>query len=174
VRRRVTVSRKPAKPQLRKRTRPKRSNAPTAARHRSPSVIELQEQLDARTRQLNEAIEREQATAEVLRVISNSPGELTPVFEAMLASAVRLCEARFGILYLREGNAFRMVAAHRVPSKFAVAHRSSPFHPIPGAPLGDVLELSRQSKSPTLQRHDLTSNTIRRLWPPSNLEVRGL
>ena len=137
--RRGTVSRKPAKPQLSKPSRPKRSNAPTAARHGSPSVVELQEQLDERTRQLNEAIEREQATAEVLRVISNSPGELTPVFDAMLANAVRLCEARFGILYLCEGNAFRMVAAHHVPSEFAAAHRSAPFHPIPGAPLGDIV-----------------------------------
>ena len=68
MRSRGTVSRKPAKPQQRKPTRPKRSNAPTAARH------DLQEQLDARTRQLNEAIEREHATAEVLRVISSSPG----------------------------------------------------------------------------------------------------
>ena len=138
MRRRGTVSRKPAKPQLRKPTKPKR-NAPATALQGSPSVADLQEQLDARTRQLNEAIEREQATAEVLRVISNSPAELTPVFEAMLANAVRLCEARFGILYLYEGNAFRMVAAHHVPSEFAAAHRSAPFHPIPGAPLGDIV-----------------------------------
>ena len=89
MRRRGTVGRKLAKPQLRKPTRPKRSNAPTAARQGSPSVVDLQEQLDARTRQLNEAIEREQATAEVLRVISSSPGELTPVFEAMLTAGLR-------------------------------------------------------------------------------------
>ena len=139
MRRRGTVSRKPAKTKHRKPTRPKRGDAAKAARHGSPFVVELQEQLDARTRQLNEAIEREQATAEVLRVISNSPAELTPVFEAMLANAVRLCEARFGILYLCEGNAFRMVAAHHVPSEFAAAHRSAPFHPIPGAPLGDIV-----------------------------------
>jgi signal transduction histidine kinase len=126
VRRRVTVSRKPAKPQLRKPTRPKRSNAPTAARHGSPSVVELQEQLDARTRQLNEAIEREQATAEVLRVISNSPAELTPVFEAMLANAVRLCEAKFGSLYLHEGDAFRIAAMHNAPPAYEALRWSQP------------------------------------------------
>jgi GAF domain len=134
----------------------------------------LLNELRQRTADLSESLEQQTATSEVLRVISSSPGELTLVFEAMLANAVRLCEARFGILYLCENNAFRLVAAHHVPSEFAAAHRSAPFHPIPGAPLGEIVGASRRSKSPISQRHDLTSSAIRRLWPPSNLEVRGL
>ena len=67
MRQRGTVSRKPAKTQHRKPTRPKRSNAPTTARQGSPSVADLQEKLDTRTRQLNEAIERRECVAEVLR-----------------------------------------------------------------------------------------------------------
>ena len=103
--RRGTISRKPAKTRL----RPKRSNAPRAVRQGSPSVADLQEKLDARTRQLNEAIERENATAEVLRIISSSPGDLQVVFQTMLANAVRICSAKFGNLWLREGDSFRIL-----------------------------------------------------------------
>jgi two-component system, NtrC family, sensor kinase len=123
VTRHGTVSRKPAKAQHRKPARPKRSTAPMAARQGGPSVVDLQEQLDARTRELNEAIEREQATAEVLRVISSSPGELTPVFEAMLDNAVRLCEAKFGNLFLYDGAAFHTAALHHASSAYAEARR---------------------------------------------------
>jgi GAF domain-containing protein len=141
VTRRGTVNRKPAKTHRRKTTRPKRGNAPTAARQRGPSVVDLQEQLDARTRQLNEAIERENATAEVLRVISSSPGELAPVFEAMLANAVRLCEAKFGMLFLHERGALRIVATHNVPPEVREARRS--FRPHPDGTLGKVLRTKR-------------------------------
>src|SRR5262249_50480462 len=63
-----------------------------------------------RTRELSESLEQQTATSEVLRVISTSAGELDPVFQAMLANATRLCEATYGILWLREGEAFRIAA----------------------------------------------------------------
>jgi signal transduction histidine kinase len=110
VRRHGTVSRKSSKTQQRKPTSPKRSNAPTAARRRSPSAADLQKQLDQRTRERDEALEQQAATSEVLSVISSSPGELESVFRAILANATRLCEANFGILYQCDGNVFQPVA----------------------------------------------------------------
>jgi signal transduction histidine kinase len=91
-----------------------------------PSSGDLEQQLHEQARelaearrQLSEALAQQTATSEVLQVISGSPGELEPVFHAMLANAVRICEANYGMLFRYEHGAFRAVAMHDVPPEFA-------------------------------------------------------
>src|SRR5262245_32889981 len=76
--------------------------------------VRLFDEVQARTRELAQSVEEQTASSEVLQVISSSPGELEPVFQAMLANATRICGAKFGMLYLWEGDAFRAVAFHNV------------------------------------------------------------
>ena len=97
----------------------------------------LLNELRQRTDDLSEALEQQTATAEVLHVISSSPGELQPVFEATLANAVRLCEARFGLMNLYDGDSFLPVADNNAPPRFAEA-RSGPIRPHPESALGYV------------------------------------
>src|SRR5215470_3576587 len=87
----------------------------------NPSVADSKTQSHAAqlTRERDDALEREKATAEVLRVISSSPGELEPVFQAMLGNAVRICEASFGVLLRFEGGVWRSAAMLGVPPAFA-------------------------------------------------------
>jgi signal transduction histidine kinase len=91
--------------------------------------VRLFDQVEARTHELSEALEQQTATSEVLRVISSSPGELAPVFSAMLANATRICEANFGNLYLRDGDTFRIAAAHNTPPAFVEARKRAPHRP---------------------------------------------
>ena len=88
------------------------------------------------TRLLNELRESLPATLEVLRVISNSPGDLKPVFASMLQNATRLCGANFGILTLREGDAFRIAEMHNMPAALTERWQREPIiRPGPYAPL---------------------------------------
>src|SRR5262249_26957989 len=87
----------------------------------------LLNELRQRTNDLSESLEQQTATAEVLRVISSSPGELEPVFEALLANAKQLCGAKFSNLYLREGDAFRTVALHGATPEYTEARRRAPL-----------------------------------------------
>ena len=128
------MSRKPAKTQRGSTTKPKRNNAPTAARSASSTLADLQEQVSALTRELAEAREQQTATSEVLRVISSSPGVLEPVFQAMLENATRICEAKFGTLYLCKDDGFGAVAMHNPAPGFAEA-RAGVVHPHPDSSL---------------------------------------
>src|SRR5215468_9621842 len=114
-------------------------------------ACELEQKLEARTRELaearghlSEALEQQTATSEVLRVISSSPGKLEPVFEALLANAKQLCGAKFGNLYLREGDAFRTVALHGATPEYTEARRRAPLiRPAANTGLRRVLETNQ-------------------------------
>ena len=84
---------------------------------------ELEKKLEARERQLSEALEQQTATSEVLQIISGSPSELGPVFHAMLANAVRVCDAKFGSLLLCDGDLLRPVARYNQPPELVAALR---------------------------------------------------
>ena len=97
----------------------------------------LLNELRQRTTDLTESLEQQTATSEVLKVISSSPGDLQPVFEAMLANATRLCEAKFGVLYRSEGDALRAVALYGAPLAYAEERRRNPIvRPHPETTLG--------------------------------------
>jgi len=98
--------------------------------------VRLFEAEQQRTAELSEALEQQTATSEVLEVISSSPGELETVFEAMLANATRICGAKFGTLYLYDGDAFHAAAFHNAPPAFIQERKRAPLHPGPNTSLG--------------------------------------
>jgi class 3 adenylate cyclase/putative methionine-R-sulfoxide reductase with GAF domain len=115
-------------------------------------TMRLLHELRQRTDDLSESLEQQTATSEVLKVISSSPGELKPVFEAMLAYAVRICGAKFGTLFLCEGDDFRVVAQHNTPPALAELRQREPILRV--GP-GTSLYRSRKAKQP-IQITDLT------------------
>ncbi len=115
----------------------------TRLRNSSAADHKTQSDVAQLTRERNEALERENATAEVLRVISSSPGKLEPVFQAMLGNAVRICEASFGALLQFEGGAWRSAAMLGVPPAFAEFWQRGLQRPGPRTALGRVIETRR-------------------------------
>jgi GAF domain-containing protein len=108
----------------------------------------LLSELRQRTDDLTESLEQQTATSEVLGVISSSPGELNPVFEAMLANATRLCEATFGNLFLRDGPIFRAVAVH---ADFLRSHPVIDLRENPGIPLDRLASTKKVIHIPDLR-----------------------
>src|SRR5262249_4624588 len=107
--------------------------------------VRLFDEVQARTADLSESLEQQTATSHVLGVISASPGELSPVFKAMLENAVRICSANFGSLALIEGHTYRRVALHNAPKAFADAHTQSPVVPLSASPTLQRLAATRQA-----------------------------
>src|SRR6516225_5751999 len=94
--------------------------------------------------ELRESLEQQTATADVLRVISSSPGDLEPVFQAMLENAVRICEAKFGALFRFDGEHLHLAAEVGTPTEYVQFHRRrGPFKPIAGSQ-GDRVLRSKQ------------------------------
>ena len=89
--------------------------------------------------ELRESLDQQTATSEVLQVISSSPGDLHPVFEAMLEKAVLICDAKFGNIYRWDGEALRLVAAHNTPPALVEARRQSPLRPAVNDPIGRMM-----------------------------------
>ncbi len=107
----------------------------------------LFEEVQQRTRDLSESLERQTATSEVLKVISSSPGELEPVFNAMLENAVRICDAKFGNLLLIDGDSVRWAAGAGTPPRLVEHLRSASFRPTPGSHLDRVMRTRQVSHS---------------------------
>ena len=104
----------------------KRRSAPEVARSLPSSVAGNDKKFALLKRERDELLEQQKATSEVLRIISSSPGELEPVFSAMLENAVRICEARFGNLFVYNDGSFRLVAMQNPPAAYQEFWRREP------------------------------------------------
>src|SRR6187397_71161 len=115
-----------------------------------------------RTNDLSEALEQQTATSEVLKVISSSPGELEPVFGAMLANATRICEAKFGTLFRFDGKAFHRAAGIGVPSALAEFQKKrGPYLPESGTLLDRVLQTRKVAHSPDYAAEPIPGNAAK-------------
>ena len=102
--------------------------------------VRLFDEVQARTRELTEALEQQTATSEVLGVISGSPGEVDPVFKTILENATRICGAGFGNLLLYSDGALRNVSFYNTPEAFSEQDRGDAFVPPASAPLGRLIQ----------------------------------
>src|SRR6516165_3650023 len=126
MKRRSRAAGKLAKARPNQASKPKGRSAAKALSHRDAAPARETE-VARLTRERDEALEQQTATSEVLRIISSSPSNLDPVFETILANATRICEAKFGTLYLCDADAFRVVAMHNAPPAYAEVRQRDPL-----------------------------------------------
>jgi len=166
-------SERPVKGRRHRAIRPKPRKALTA-RHSDAN----QEQLDQRTRERDEALDQVSATSEILKIISKSPGELEPVFDAMLEKATRICDAKFATLYLRDGGTWRAVATTRdAPPGYVEARKRNLLQVSTGGPLQQVIDTKQvvhiadlKKLRPYRERHPTLVATVAiGAFPPPSL-----
>ena len=125
----------------RKAATPRRGDTSKAVHRRNSSAAGRGTKVARLARDLQESLDREAATSEVLRIISSSPGDPRPVFEAILGSATHLCEAEFGILLSYDGKLFHTAATRNAPPSFLeFLQERGAFLPPPGTPLEQLLK----------------------------------
>ena len=145
---------------------------PTLLRARVGACLErkrLHDQVTARTRELSESLEQQTAASWVLEVISSSPGDLEPVFKAMLENATRLCGAKFGTLNLFDGEVFRNVAMHNVPAEYAETRLREIIRPHPDSGLARVARTKQLAQIADLRARRRISRATRRLSRSADL-----
>ncbi len=132
----------------------------------------LFEEVQAKSADLRESLQHQTATSDVLQVISASAGELDPVFRKLLENATRICGARFGMMWLMEGEATRCVALHNAPPAFAELRRREPLiHPGPNNLMGRLIRTRQvvQMEDAKAERAYLEGDPIRR----ANVDLAG-
>ena len=139
MKRRATTRGKAGKAPRHKSTNPKRRIAPAVTLHSHSSAADLQRQLDLSRRELQEALEQQTATGEILKVISSSPGELKPVFDAILSNALHICEAKFGNLQLIEAGFVLIAAQMNAPKAFVDLFKGT-INPGPHTAIGRAIQ----------------------------------
>jgi signal transduction histidine kinase len=107
------------------------------------SYADLEKKVEQRTAQLSESLQQQTATTDVLRVISNSSGDLQPVFKSMLTNALRICEAKFGNLLLFDGEGFTAAEMHDAPAAYVQIYANGPVVPGPNTGLGRIVATKR-------------------------------
>jgi hypothetical protein len=134
----------------------------------------LLNELRQRTADLSESLEQQTATSEVLLVVSSSPGDLEPLFAAMLEKAARICDASFGNIFRWDGDALHILGTHNTPPALAEARRRSPLRFDRNGPMGRALESKTVVHIADLAADPATVNdALQGSWKPWNLGVCG-
>jgi PAS domain S-box-containing protein len=122
------------------------------ANKRARAAVDLNSENSRLERELAAALERQTATSEVLKVISSSPGDMKPVFEAILSNALRICEAKFGHLLLYDGESFLATHLHDVPPSYRdYWEQHGPIRPRPNTGLGRLVRTKQVAHIPDLK-----------------------
>ena len=159
----------------RKTQRPVPASSSRASRNAlERQLADVRQQLHQRTDDLNEALEQQTATSDVLKVISSSPGDLKPVFDAMLLNALNICEANFGNFLLVDGDAVRMTAHRNAPEAYVAMYEKGPLRPGPHTAVGRVIRTKKTVQIEDIRAEAEAKRDLLRIATLNILQARTL